>query len=1041
MKRAPVDRLCRRIARLCAWPNPGRAAIGRPGGGEFIRLVLLPLIILELIGLMLPAPLPGGVQTALAEPVMAPAAQEVEPPSEVEDPEALLLERIYQDVKEEYAKNGYKPATETVEIDVLRYKSASPTGISIQTGVGGKQTPVLVWQGDETFVEWEFNVPTAGLYEIEVEYYPYPGARASIQRELRIDGELPFREAKRIVFERMFRDKALPKKDNQGNDVRPPQVEVAEWRVKRLEDAEALHLHPFQFYFSPGIHTIRMTSVREPIAIAAMRLAPPKTYPTYREYLEYWKARGFKETSGHFLKYEAEKVFLKNDPTIRAEACYDPTCTPDSSRHFTLNAFGGFRFRRPNMWATWEIEVPEDGFYKIALKGANWYAERMPVVRQLYIDGEIPFQEMEQFLIPYDPMMYVYPIGIRARPTDKTQVTEPYLFALTKGKHYLTLKVKIGPASDVVRTLDKTLREMSKLVREVILITGANPDPNMEWELDQKIPTLKPRLQAMSTRMKETVAGLERAWGYKPSVASVLLQMAQQFDSMIRDPDSIPPRLSAISQNQSALGTWLINLQQSPNWMDYFVVLSPDVPWPKAEANVLQRAWFSFKMFVASFINRYTGIGSIYECPPGGAECGEVLDVWVARGLEWGMILKEMIEDDFTPNTGIRVNLSVFPPGQLATTGTNVLLLALTAGQAPDVALAVDQSLPVEFAMRNAIVNLNQFPDYPEVAKRFRPGALVPFHYRGGDYALPETQDFWMLFYRTDILNSLKLRPPNTWDELYDILLPLQQNGLEFFYPAVGQQAGTAPGYTPFLFQNGGRYYREDPVLGHVSALDEPPALKAFIEWTDLYTNYRVQREANFFNRFRTGEMPIGISGYFTYVLLSTAAPELTGRWEMRPMPGRVQPDGSLDRSAGGTTTTMVILKQSKKQRAAWELLKWWSSADVQVRYGSELESLLGVEARWNTANVEGLQRLPWPPRDIASVLEQWRWFREQPVVVGGYFTGRHIVNAWNKVVLKGVNPREALEDAVKDINRELVRKQEEFGLISDPRLYRQRRG
>jgi hypothetical protein len=63
-----------------------------------------------------------------------------------------------------------------------------------------------------------------------------------------------------------------------------------------------------------------------------------------------------------------------------------------------------------------------------------------------------------------------------------------------------------------------------------------------------------------------------------------------------------------------------------------------------------------------------------------------------------------------------------------------------------------------------------------------------------------------------------------------------------------------------------------------------------------------------------------------------------------------------------------------------------------------------------------------------ALAKRQWRWFKEQPVVLGGYFTGRHITNAWNRVVLQGINPREALELAVKDIDRELSKKQEEFG-------------
>jgi hypothetical protein len=36
-------------------------------------------------------------------------------------------------------------------------------------------------------------------------------------------------------------------------------------------------------------------------------------------------------------------------------------------------------------------------------------------------------------------------------------------------------------------------------------------------------------------------------------------------------------------------------------------------------------------------------------------------------------------------------------------------------------------------------------------------------------------------------------------------------------------------------------------------------------------------------------------------------------------------------------------------------------------------------------------------------------------------------------VVLQGANPRETLEEGIKQINRELRKKQEEFGIFSEP--------
>ena len=83
-----------------------------------------------------------------------------------------------------------------------------------------------------------------------------------------------------------------------------------------------------------------------------------------------------------------------------------------------------------------------------------------------------------------------------------------------------------------------------------------------------------------------------------------------------------------------------------------------------------------------------------------------MLDVWIGRGTEWGEILKELADEDFTPKTGIVVNLHVLPSGQLATGSVNTILLSVTSGTAPDVALSVDYNLPGEFAFREAVVDL-----------------------------------------------------------------------------------------------------------------------------------------------------------------------------------------------------------------------------------------------------------------------------------------------------------------------------------------------
>lgn len=953
-------------------------------------------------------------------------ASPADPPPTVE----VLPARTEPDYVEALAaweRQGIRP-TEGVSVtirgaDFVRYVPspwADDPGPSVETGVGGRAEPVLVWRSTESMVEWEVEVPESGLYEITVEYYPLEGKRSSIQRDIRINGVFQYVEARRIFFERTFTDAHPPRQDNQGNDIRPPQVEVRSWMRKTVEDADGMFREPLLFYFRRGANRLAMFAHREPMAIATITIHSPRRYPSYQEVMRRWQQQGARPAPADVQVWvQAEEATLKTDPTVRREFNADPKTVPPSEGKLRLNSFGGWRWRRAGQRVVWRFTVPRDGLYQIGMRVWQGY-EFVPAVREVRIDGQVLFDEMREIRIPYSADWQLYRLG-----QEQTGDGRPFLFFLEAGPHTLELSVKVGPARHTVRSLLSVSREMAGLSRQVAMITGVNPDPHMEWDLARRLPHLIPTLQDLIARLEQESAYVVRylASGGRPGVINTIGEAIHQMRGMMARPDSIPARQEQFAATQTAIGWWVLRLQEQPLEVDWIWVASPDAAPPQVRSSLWDRLRASWNVFLMSFTRpkRYYAVGSQYDPEQ---EEGVVLDLWVARGREWAAIMKEMIEDDFTPRTGIKVNVNVVPPGQLQV-GFNVLLLAAAAGRAPDVATGVDPNVPVEFAIRGAVLNLNQFPDYPEVARRFRPGALIPYRYRGGDYALPETQDFYMLFYRTDILQELGLRPPETWEDVYAMLPVLHRNGYEFYYPG---EPNPWIGFVPFLFQHGGSFYTED---GLRSALDRPEAYEAFKEWTGLFTNYRIQKQADFYNRIRTGEMPIGISNYWTYVLLSTAAPELQGWWEMRPIPGKRMPDGRINRSIGGAGQVAVIFKQTKHPQEAWELLKWWTSADVQVRFARELEALIGTEARWNTANVQALRDLPWPRKDIEAIEEQWQWFLETPVVLGGYFTPRHLNNAWNRVVLQGWHPREALEEAVKEIDRELIKKQEEFGLVA----------
>lgn len=70
-----------------------------------------------------------------------------------------------------------------------------------------------------------------------------------------------------------------------------------------------------------------------------------------------------------------------------------------------------------------------------------------------------------------------------------------------------------------------------------------------------------------------------------------------------------------------------------------------------------------------------------------------------------------MVDDTFTPDTGIKVNVEVV--------AANALLSAVMAGRGPDVVLSVGADQPVNYALRGAAEDLTQFEDYQEVLSSY----------------------------------------------------------------------------------------------------------------------------------------------------------------------------------------------------------------------------------------------------------------------------------------------------------------------------------
>ena len=909
----------------------------------------------------------------------------------------------YRNAKNIYDTKKYPSATDVVTVKAENMTSEGKPCVT-ETGIGGHTKSAFVWKKEAASVSFTISIPQNALYQVEVDYYMLDGFSSKAQRRLLVDGVLPYSECNELSFTRWWKDAGLPSTNNIGDQVRPSQEEIKEWHTVRLSDNLGQETEPFFLYLEAGEHTITMEYILQDMALSEIRFCPPLTYPTYAEYA----AENRKHPKGtDKILFEAESfdyIAEKNAASIAQIASGDPCNRPYDMKNKVFNGIGGSSWSSAGETITWSFQVERAGLYKLAFWSLQNTNDGLPVYRQISIDDTIPFQEMLSYRFDYDDNWCV-----RTLSDNKGN---PYLFYLSAGKHTLSMTVNMGDLGSISQDVFQLASDCSAILQKIVKITGSSPDVNFEYELIEKIPDLTQNINHIVDTLQDCMNRLQALSTIKkPTMVSTLKMVSSTFEKMLEKPENIPRMLDDIRTSQSQLGDWYAAIQKLPMTLDYIWIVPEETETVGAKSSFWKKLAGTFYNFFVSFTRDYNNIGGL------GTDSAETLDVWISRGSEWGQTLKGIADTQFTPKFGITVNVRMLPASQLEAGAVNALMLAVNSGNVPDVALGLASNSPVEYAIRGALTDLSDYPDYKEITERFHQECSVPYAYHGGVYALPETMDFRALFYRTDIFEEYGFSVPNSWEEVYKNLLPaLYRNNLQFYIP---------PDYTTFLLQHGGSYYTEDLMA---SALDTPEAYKAFKEYTEMFTSYGMPISSNFYMRMRTGEMPIGIGSYAEYLMLKTAAPELMGRWSMAPVPGLLKADGTIDRTVGGiASTACVIMSDSSKQKNAWEFLKWYTSVDTQLEYGRELEALIGSSARWNTANTEAFSNLPWNQEELNVIEYMWDWVKETPVVLGGYMTGRNVYNAWNSVVVGGENPRSALEKAVKTINREMQMKQLEY--------------
>lgn len=905
----------------------------------------------------------------------------------------------------------------TVEVLGKDYDPASVTDAQITVTTVDGENDVMQWANQEGSVSWTVNIPETGVYNIKMIYEALESNTNDVEFSLLIDGESPYATASRITLSKRWINESEIKQDSRQNDIRPGQISTPCWQETPLEDIDGLFNEPLEFYMEAGEHTITFESEKAEFAVKSFtfyQYEAPAAYTAPSD-SDLTQAQGQKITlEGETAAYKSSRTLY---PTADKSSYLTSSANGSSPTKTRYNTIGSGSWTQSTQTVTWEFNVDKAGYYKIGIRGRQDQMRGMYSNRRLYVNGEVPCLEANQIKFYYDTDWSI--------TTPKSENGDDLYFYLQAGTNTISLEAVPGEIGEIMGDLDELVYNINSYYRQIRQITGPDPDEYNNYMIDTAIPSIVPDFKEYAKTLRDKKAETEKLSGSGGTEAETLEKMAIVLDKCIKKPDLIPEMMSQIKDNITSVSSFVNQYREQPLEVDMIEVATSDQDFTSCDKSFFGSLGFGFKGFIGSFFEDYNALSDEDE---------SAMECWVMLGRDNAEALQQLISSEYNPTAKTKINLKLVQGG---------IVEATFAGKGPDLALFMGGDFPIQLAARGVLTDLTTFSDFDEVKTRFADDATVLYQYNGGTYGLPCDQTFPMLFYRSDILSEYGIDPAtdlNTWDGLLNCLPTLQRNYLEvgLILPVMTSTGGTTqvsaitePGNTfaMLLLQQGLNYYNEEQTK---TTFDTQEAVNAFDTWTKFYTTYSFQQTYDAFTRFRTGDMPVVIQNYTFYNQLSVAAPEIKGCWGFQPVPGTVQEDGTINHAANSNGSGAIIFTKAADQEGAWDFIKWFTSTDAQVKYGNNIESILGTMGRYATANEEALQQLSWTTSEVNLLLDQLNSQVEIPIIPASYGVTRNVMNAFRAVVNDYDNARDTLFWYNKDINDEITRKLEDLGLYDN---------
>ena len=851
-------------------------------------------------------------------------------------------------------------------------------------------------------IEFQIDVPKDAFYCFGMNYKALGTPTSDLVFGLKIDGEYPFADAKKFNFLRIYTNQEGGNRvDGLGNEFAPKQIAYNDFYFDNVSDITRWTNEDYLFALTAGTHTVSIIHGDGDFEIKNAKFSAyeePESYAKPSDKSSYYK--------GEPIIIEGEDAVIKSSNALAGLSDNSTLdVSPMDAYNILVNYIGGSNWKKAGQTLVWETGNVKAGYYKLGFSFRQSAILGAKVYRSLKIDGECPFAQADNigFKYSYDWQQMFF-------EDDKGN---DYLVYLSEGNHLLSLEVTAGDITLVRNILKETVAELSDLYVEMTMITGETVDIYRDYDLFAQITDMRERLADIHKKLSRASKTLQMITGERSgSYISIINNMDQVLELMFKNRYTAHRYKDTYYSRYTSLASVLYEMSEMPLDIDKMALIGRGTAEPFETPGFFESLGFTLEKFFVSFTQDYNNISLV--------EAGtDNVTIWVNWGRDQAQVLNSLIQTSFTPSSNIAVNIQLVNAS---------VVQAVLSGKGPDCLLQHSRSEPVNLAMRGVLYDMNNFDDVNGVLARFGEDAALPYYYKGGLYGLPDTQSFYLMYYRKDIFKEMGLKVPETWADFEEVVRLLATNNLTAWMPnntaTSMAQANAGIGsinlFPTLLLQKGIELYTPD---GRSTNLSSSEATATFNEWTDFYTKLKMPRTLDFYNRFRTGSCPVGISTHTMYTTLKVAAPEIDGLWSVALVPGTVLPDGSISHITSGGGSACSILKSTENPKAAWEFLKWWTSTEAQLAFSNEIESILGPTGRVSLSNVEAFSSLQWDADMRDTIITAMKQIEEVPEYPGSYYVSRSVYQSFWNVVENNRNPKQMLLKYSEEANNEIERK------------------